>query len=75
MKRYIRSNSELLQYTARYWAELIDEIESEGYKVDSADKHKPSQWITAYKNGNEYEIEVTRYSDGTYEIVKADSIN
>ena len=70
----INSNSDLLQYTARYWAELIEEIESEGYKVDSADKHRPSQWITAYKNENEYEIEVNKYSDGTYEIVKADIV-
>lgn len=70
----IQSSSDLLQYTARYWAELIEEIESEGYKVDSADKHRPSQWITAYKNENEYEIEVNKYSDGTYEIVKADIV-
>lgn len=72
--RNIKSASDLLQYTARYWAELIEEIEYEGYKVDSADRHKPAQWITAYKDGNEYEIEVTRYSDGTYEIVKADIV-
>lgn len=72
--RNIKSASDLLQYTARYWAELIEEIEYEGYQVDSADRHKPAQWITAYKDGNEYEIEVTRYSDGTYEIVKADLV-
>ena len=72
--RNIKSASDILQYTARYWAELIEEIESEGYKVDSADRHKPAQWITAYKDGNEYEIEVTKYSDGTYEIVKADLV-
>ena len=70
----IQSSSDLLQYTARYWAELIEEIEYEGYQVDSADRHKPAQWITAYKDGNEYEIEVTKYSDGTYEIVKADLV-
>lgn len=72
--RTIKSGTDMLQYTARYWAELIEEIESEGYKVDSADKHRPSQWITAYKNGNEYEIEVNKYSDGTYEIVRADIV-
>lgn len=72
--RSIKSGSDLLQYTARYWAELIEEIESEGYKVDSADKHRSSQWITVYKNGNEYEIEVNKYSDGTYEIVRADIV-
>lgn len=72
--RSIKSGSDLLRYTARYWAELVEEIESEGYKVDSADKHRPSQWITAYKNGNEYEIEVNKYSDGTYEIVRADIV-
>lgn len=72
--RNIKSASDLLQYTARYWAELIEEIESEGYKVDSADKHRPSQWITAYKDENEYEIDVNKYSDGTYEIVKADIV-
>lgn len=72
--RNITSSSDLLQYTARYWVELIEEIESEGYEVDSADRHKPAQWITAYKDGNEYEIEVSKYSDGTYEIVKADVV-
>ena len=72
--RNITAYSELLQYTARYWEELIEEIESEGYEVDSVDKHNPGQWIIAYKNGNEYEIEVTRYIDGTYEIVKADVV-
>ena len=70
----IQSSSDLLQYTARYWAELIEEIEYEGYQVDSADRHKPAQRITAYKDGNEYEIEVNKYSDGTYEIVKADLV-
>lgn len=70
----IKCGSDLLQYTARYWAELIEEIESEGYEVDSADKHKPAQWITAYKDGEEYEIEVNKYSDGTYEIVDADLV-
>lgn len=70
----IQSSSDLLQYTARYWAELIEEIEYEGYQVDSADRRNPAQWITAYKDGNEYEIEVTRYSDGTYEIVRADIV-
>ena len=70
----IQSSSDLLQYTARYWAELIEEIESEGYQVDSADRRNPAQWITAYKDGNEYEIEVNKYSDGTYEIVKADIV-
>lgn len=70
----ITAYSDLLQYTARYWEELIEEIESEGYEVDSVDKHNPGQWIIAYKNGNEYEIEVNKYSDGTYEIVKADLV-
>lgn len=73
--RNIAAYSDLLQYTARYWEELIEEIESEGYEVDSVDKHNPGQWIIAYKNGNEYEIEVTRYFDGTYEIIKADLVN
>lgn len=53
---------------------MIEAIEYEGYEVDSADKHNPSQWITAYKDGNEYEIEVNKYFDGTYEIVKADLV-
>ena len=74
ISKKIQSSSDLLQYTARYWAELIEEIEYEGYQVDSADRHKPAQWITAYKDGNEYEIEVNKYSDGTYEIVKADIV-
>ena len=70
----IKCGSDLLQYTARYWAELIEEIESEGYEVDSADKRRPAKWIAAYKDGEEYEIEVNKYSDGTYEIVGADLV-
>ena len=67
-------SSTKLQHTSDSWSELLAKIEKDGYRVDSINKHKPSQWITAYKDGNEYEIEVTKYSDGTYEVATYDWI-
>ena len=56
--------------TSRTWAGLIDQFESNtGLLVDSAYLNWPQKYIYAYDSGNtEYEIEVTRYYDGTYEI-------
>lgn len=50
------------------WAGLIQELSERGYEVDSAYRRSPDQWIVAYKDGKSYDIEVTRYSEGDYEV-------
>ena len=53
------------------WADFIQNIESQlGYEVDSADKRKPSQFIDMYKDGKYYVGEITRYYDGTFELME-----
>lgn len=66
--RKMRKRAESL--TARTWEELIDKFESKtGLLVDSAYLNWPQKYIYAYDSGNtEYEIEITKYYDGTYEI-------
>lgn len=66
----MRKNAGVDCITSRTWAGLIDQFEYETLlEVDSAFLNEPSKWIYAYDvTGNEYEIEVTRYYDGTYEI-------
>lgn len=50
------------------WSGLIQELSERGYEVDSAYHRSPDQWIVAYKDGKSYDIEVTRYSEGDYEV-------
>lgn len=50
------------------WAGLIQELSERGYEVDAAYRRSPDQWIVAYKDGRSYDIEVTRYSEGDYEV-------
>lgn len=53
------------------WADFIQNIESQlGYEVDSADKRKPSHFIDMYKDGKYYVGEITRYYDGTFELME-----
>lgn len=68
------TESEILSHCSNTWEELIKFIESSGYEVDSINRRNPSQWITAYKDDNEYEIEINKYFDGTYEVIKADLV-
>lgn len=50
------------------WSGLIQELSERGYEVDAAYHRSPDQWIVAYKDGKSYDIEVTRYSEGDYEV-------
>ena len=53
---------------SRTWAGLIRALDKAGYSVDSAYRSSPDPWIQAYKDGKSYDIEVTRYHEGDYEI-------
>lgn len=68
MKRYIKSSTTDRAIRSNSWSDFIQQIEDLGYEVDSVNKRKPEQWLTLYKNGQEYEAEVTRYSDHSYEL-------
>lgn len=50
------------------WSGLIQELSERGYEVDAAYRRSPDQWIVAYKDGKSYDIEVTHYHAGDYEI-------
>ena len=68
MKRYIKSSnigvSTDWKISARTWPELIRKLKLEaGVDVDSVDRRNYNQFIIGYMNGEEYEIEVTRYSE------------
>lgn len=55
---------------AHSWNGLINKLESEaGIDVDSIYRRRYEQFIEGYKDGSTYEIEVTKYSDGTYEVM------
>ena len=71
MKRYIKSSKSSDKVIGKTWADFIQNIESQlGYEVDSADKRKPSQFIDMYKDGKYYVGEITRYYDGTFELME-----
>lgn len=66
--RYYTTNSRKI--TSKYWPQFCDLIETQwGYGVDSVDKQRYSQFITLFRDGYEYDAEVTKYSDGTYELL------
>jgi hypothetical protein len=70
MKRFIKCSTSSCKATGRTWSEFIRNIESTlGYEVDSAYRRTSDQLILMYLDGAEYEGEVTRYSDGTYELI------
>lgn len=53
---------------SRTWAGLIKALDEAGYSVDAAYRRSPDQWIQAYKDGKTFDIEVTQYSDGDFEV-------
>lgn len=71
MYRVIKaSKSNTQKITSKSWSDFIRQIEIQwGYSVDSINRNKYNQFITLLKEGDEYEAEVTRYSDGTYELL------
>lgn len=54
---------------SRTWAGLIKALDEAGYSVDAAYRRSPDQWIQAYKDGKTFDIEVTQYSDGDFEVI------
>ena len=52
------------------WSEFIRRIEDLTlFTVDSVDKQTPAQFICLYDDdGNEYEAEINKYSNGQYEL-------
>lgn len=71
------SNSyEEFSVTADTWSELIRKLEeATDLEIDSIYRDEPDKFIYGYDtDNNEYEIEVTRYRNGDYEIL-SDNVN
>lgn len=75
MKVFVTSSSALSfscpqTVAGRYWDEFIDTLETNTeFTVDGSYIERPSLWIILYDaDGREYEAELTRYSDGVYEL-------
>lgn len=69
-KTAIKASKSSKKFTGKSWSEFIANIESDGYKIDSAYRSKPAKWIVVEDgNGNSYDAEVTKYSDGCYELM------
>lgn len=70
----ITSSKSSPKFTANSWSELVDTLERSGYSIDAAflrpHKYNHEKYIIMYDyDGNVYEAEVTRYSDGSLEIM------
>ena len=71
MKLYIKSSKSPDKVIGKTWKDFIQNIESQlGYEVDSADRRKPSHFIDMYKDGEHYVGEITRYHNGTFELLE-----
>lgn len=77
MKRYIKASKVtelslgMKSIVGQTWKKLIKEIyDNTEFKVDSSSTEYPEQFIVLYDpDGNEYEAEVTKYSNGQYELL------
>lgn len=49
--------------------ELVSNLKAQGYEMDAADQRSPQDKVTLFKDGKEYEAEVTKYPNGDYEIL------
>ncbi len=69
MKRVVKSSWD--KVTARKWSEFVNKIdEVTEYSVDSAYRRRPDDWIELIgDDGSIYDAEVTKYHDGTYELM------
>jgi hypothetical protein len=47
---------------------MVRKLKLRGYEVDPSSKSMKSKYITLYKNGREYDAEITHYSNGDLEI-------
>lgn len=71
MYRFIKSSNDI-RIVSNDWDEVVRELKDLwGFEVSSYDAEEPDQWIQAFKNGYEYEIEVNIYKDSPrYEIFR-----
>lgn len=71
MKKYISASKSSAKCTGKTWREFIANLHAVSeFTVDSKNLLNPNHWITLYdEDGNEYEGEVTTYSDGTHELL------
>ena len=72
MKRYIRAIA-MIKIVADSWEDFLKKIEElSPYKVDPAYRRrvKGDNWIKLLdEDGNEYDAEITEYSDGSFELL------
>lgn len=59
------------KFVAKTWNEVVRKLKTQcGIDVDSAYARKYEQFIIGYGlDGSEYEIEVNKYYDGSYEVL------
>lgn len=71
MYRIVKASTSADKITGKTWPEFIANIESQTkFKVDSAYRKKYWSDIIDLLDGSDvYEAEVTKYSDGTYELL------
>lgn len=70
MKRLIRCSVNDNKVVSSDWNQFCKDITYKfGYYVDSASRRKPSPYIDLIKDGCTYEGEVTKYSNGDYELL------
>lgn len=54
---------------SKTWAGMINQLSELGYELDSAYReYSYDKYVIAYKDDKAYSIEVTRYSNGDYEV-------
>lgn len=75
MYRVIKASQDYeAKITGKGWQNFIDSLEDYGFEIDSAYRYEPEKWIMIIKDGVVYDAEVTRYSDGTYELMESNII-
>lgn len=70
MKRVIIASLGARKATGRSWDEFKRSVQKLGYTIDAADSRSYRHWIVLYRDGIMYDAEVTKYHDGTYELLE-----
>ena len=52
------------------WKDILEGLRKDGFEVSEYYNTRPSHWLMLRKDGREYEAEVTKYFDGSYELMK-----
>jgi hypothetical protein len=67
---YIRASKGSKKFIGDGWKAFIADVESAGYSVPAEYRNKATHWIELVDaDGNYCDAEVTKYSDGTYELM------